>query len=207
MDEILEAITCGKCSKILNSPIILPCSHTICKEHTENVEFIICLECDAEHSIPEEGIEFPSDRRLTAIINARIQDIDYGIEHNEAKEAYEEIESTIEDFRHILSHPHEYTQDIISDLQNKVSIIGESLVLHINQEKERLINDLETYQERCKDYRISEPNKKKINELDRQLKENQNELIGWKLELNKFDELNEILTKIFIILYSKLGQK
>ena len=78
MDIILNAIKCAICHEILESPVFLPCSDSICKKHISNQtnDVIRCEKCGVEHQIPTNG--FPRNPSLEAIIKSDIGHIDFG---------------------------------------------------------------------------------------------------------------------------------
>ena len=64
-------LICCICKLVLSStPISLPCSHVICKEHlldnTAKNGSIICLECDQEFDVPSKG--FPSNKIVSSVL-------------------------------------------------------------------------------------------------------------------------------------------
>ena len=50
-----------KCKLLLESPVVLVCAKTVCKEHLGQFEnsgkSFKCICCDKEHSVPEDGFQ------------------------------------------------------------------------------------------------------------------------------------------------------
>lgn len=60
MNILDEIIKCKTCKRIFNKPVILPCGHSICKHHLDNIKAnkvkqVFCKSCDSFHDIPECG--------------------------------------------------------------------------------------------------------------------------------------------------------
>ena len=70
MEKARKAISCVECLKRLESPVFLPCSHSICENHVKEVNktSIKCGECGVEHKIPENA-GFPRNHALEDIIS------------------------------------------------------------------------------------------------------------------------------------------
>ena len=81
MDRILNAMKCGFCHEMLESPVILPCSCNICNKHVSNQTngVITCQKCGIEHQIPANG--FQPNSALKVIIEAEIANLDFGSVH------------------------------------------------------------------------------------------------------------------------------
>jgi hypothetical protein len=95
MDRIRNAIKCSICHEILESPVILPCTDTICLKHVSNQSngVVRCGKCGVEHQIPANG--FLSVPSLEAIIKSEIGHFDFGSVHNKAKKSCESFENAL----------------------------------------------------------------------------------------------------------------
>ena len=72
MYQILKAIECSNCHQIMSEPVILPCSHSICKEHVDKTNPTIrCIKCNETHSLPRSGM-FPRSEALENIISINL---------------------------------------------------------------------------------------------------------------------------------------
>ena len=84
--DLKNIFTCNYCDLILKSPVILPCSESICENHVleliEGKDYedkIKCQFCNDEHEIPKKG--FPKDQRTAKLINMEFNRMDFGKEH------------------------------------------------------------------------------------------------------------------------------
>ena len=64
MDKVKKAIKCVNCLEVLKSPVLLPCSHSICDKHVtdSDKETIKCGLCKVDHLIPEMKSAFRRTR-------------------------------------------------------------------------------------------------------------------------------------------------
>lgn len=147
MNKITNAIKCGNCKSVLQSPVLLPCEHSICKLHITSKP-IKCERCGEEHEPPSTG--FPTNRALAEIIDAQINELSFGRTHEEAKHSCSDLESLLTDFNDLLNDPVHFVVHEIGLLKNMVQIKTEELKLKIESESEILIKTLDEYQVRCK---------------------------------------------------------
>ena len=185
MDTILNAIKCAICREILESPVFLPCSDSICKKHVTNQSngVIRCEKCKVEHRIPTNG--FPSNPSLEAIIKSEIGQLDFGCHHKEAKKSCESFENALKEVEVLLTDPHFFIHERISELKNTVQLKGEELKLIIDQEMRKLIDRLEEYERQSKEYLSSNEIKEESKKFDNELKIAQSNLDSWLESLNK----------------------
>ena len=185
MDRILNAMKCAICNKIIESPLILPCSDNICKKHVSNQTncVIRCEKCGVEHRIPING--FQENSALQAIIEAEIANLDFGNVHKEAKKSCESFEKALKEFELLLKDPNFYTHDKIDELKNSVQLKGEELKLIIDQEVTKHIDRLEEYERQCREYLSSNEFKEESKKLESEMKIAQSNLESWLESLNK----------------------
>jgi hypothetical protein len=83
-----EKLKCKDCQLILQSPVILPCGHSICKNHigviNDNENFYHCQPCDKDH----KQTQFPSNAWAIDLINGLVG-------YKRAENACESLKSTI----------------------------------------------------------------------------------------------------------------
>ena len=185
MDIILNAIKCAICHEILESPVFLPCSDTICKKHVSNQSnnVIRCEKCGVEHKIPTNG--FPPIPFLEAIIKSDIGHLDFGSVHKEAKKSCESFDEALKEFEVLIKDPYVYTHERISELKNSVQLKGEELKLIIDQEMKKLFDRLDDYERQSKEYLSSNEFKVESQKLENELKLAQSKLDSWLESLNK----------------------
>ena len=186
MNKILNAIKCAICREILESPVILPCYDTICKKHVINHindVNIRCEQCGVEHQIPTNG--FHPNNALKEIIDAEIANLELGSVHKEAKKSCESVEETLKELETILKDPHFYTHEKISELKNAVELKGEEMKLIIDKEIKKLIDRLEEYERKSKEFLSSYKFKVESKKLEKDLKLSKYNLDSWFESLNK----------------------
>lgn len=193
MESIQKAIKCSACNKVLETPVFLPCSHSICKKHViekNRGDKLRCAKCGFDHEIPANG--FPVIEALCEIIEAKIGTIDLGSTYKEATESCAKFNGYVEEMENLVNNPTSYTYDEISQLKSRVHLKSEQLKLKIDKETEKLLNKLKEYQTRCDDSLTTDSylngKRKRYNELNKETYSAS--LASWKSELNelKFDE-------------------
>lgn len=167
---ILDAIKCVNCQKLLETPVILPCTHSICEKHSlklnsdddddeDNLknQTIFCNACGVEHSIPLKG--FTHNAALAQIVNARIDKIDLGEEHTNAKRMCEKLDDLITKCQQIVRDPTNFTYEAIYFLKNESLIKGETMKLlltttssiaDVDTKVDRVMDLLDEFKEECK---------------------------------------------------------
>lgn len=151
MDRIMKAINCSECQQVLETPIILPCQHSICQKHVNEKNIgdkIRCSKCGVEHEIPANG--FLVVEALCEIIESQIGSIDFGSVHKEAVESCGQLGRYIQDIENLLSDPSEYIYEEISRLKNRLQVKSEEIKFKIDIETDKLLNKLNDYQNQCK---------------------------------------------------------
>lgn len=62
-----EFFYCAECNELYDSPVVLPCSHSICKRHIDQaVRFFKCSQCKLDIRIPVEG--FIQNKELARMV-------------------------------------------------------------------------------------------------------------------------------------------
>jgi hypothetical protein len=164
MKKILSAIKCQHCKDILESPVVLPCGHSICDKHFNNHKgTIICIECEIDHEIPKNGISFPPNFELTKLLESEIGNLDFGIVHKDAKESCEKLDDLLNIVEHTLNDPFNFIYEAIEYLKNVVQLKGDSPFLNFHlltlEQEMKLKNDgkmkryftkLDEYKNECK---------------------------------------------------------
>ena len=174
-------IICTLCNTRLESPIILPCLETICEKHvnemkTDSAEKIKCLSCKEEHKIPEDG--FMRDELLEKIISDKNQ-IDLGkIPANKCND----LRNTIDQLRAITQDPENFLYEYFKKITNQIDIHKEIIISKIEQHYDKLLKEIQTYQENFKSKlnKNFETQNKIINDAE-------NHLDLWQNKLEKAD--------------------
>lgn len=208
MDKVKKAIKCISCLEILESPVLLPCSHSICFKHVRDVsnESIKCEICEVDHRIPSK-IGFPKNQALEEIIEANIDSLYFGKSHIEALENCNQLESVLKSVDRLESDPYEYSREEFHELRNRVYLKSEQLKMNVDQKKDELLNFLTEFEVKCGNILpcIKKQNRrKKFNKLSRKsfnnfnrvreqaksdLKSWLNDLDGVKIDEAKWEEI------------------
>ena len=185
MDIINNAIKCAICHKLLESPVLLPCSCNICNKHVKNqyADLFRCEKCGVKHQIPTNG--FHANNALQVLIEAEIDKLDFGSIYKSAKKSSESVEEMLNEFKLLLRDPYFYTQERINELKNAVQLKGEELKLRIDEEMQKLIDRLEEYERQSREYLSTNEFKEESKKLEDELKTTQSNLDSWLESLNK----------------------
>ena len=185
MDRILNTLKCPNCNEVLESPVILPCNHTICEKHVSNQtnECIKCEKCGAEHRIPVNG--FQPNLALQEQIDIGIAHLDFGSVHNKAKKSCESFGEFLNKIEAILKDPFVIAHERINELKNSVQLKGEELKLKIDQEMKKLIDRLDEYERQSKEYSSSNEIKLESEKLKTELKSAHSNLDTWLRSLEE----------------------
>lgn len=194
MDKVSKAIKCVNCKQILSSPVILPCGHSICEKHVRSAQSIQCGKCGLEHKVPQSG-RFPTNEPLSEIIETKIEALNLGQHHSNAREACKLLQDELKLVNLILNDPNTFTYEVISELENRVDLKREKLKVQIDDEANILIDKLKDYKTRCSDatkgINVREKHSAEANELEEAMKLAEGELDTWQSVLNKVDRFDE----------------
>src|SRR5579883_2109119 len=114
MNKISNIINCVNCRNVLSSPILLPCSHSVCKCHIdETSQSCMCNQCGILHS---EG-RFLINKALSDLIEAQLNTLDFGTTYKEAMESCDQLNSFIGKIDHLIKEPDYYIYDVFSELR------------------------------------------------------------------------------------------
>jgi hypothetical protein len=157
MNKITSAITCVNCKNVLESPVFLPCSHSICQKHTQKrnrdgqLKAVICHTCNIEHPVPTSG-EFPKNAQLADLIDSRINEFDFGKDYNDAKHSCQQFDEMLTKLEHVLADPRNYSYEMINNMRNKVQLRGEELKMKIDEKMDQVFSQISKYDESCKEF-------------------------------------------------------
>lgn len=187
MNKIQSAIKCPKCSKVLSTPIILPCGHSICQEHTGvEQKQIVCEKCGRSH----ENIEFPINEQLMEIIDAEVASINFGVVHEDATQSFNLLDEALTRFETILNDPIYFVHESVTDLKSKINLKTEELKLLIDETSQRLLNELDEYEKQCTENIETSRPESGLDEFKKLRDETRAKMRSWSNFLNqlKYDE-------------------
>lgn len=147
MNELLKALKCVDCHKVLATPVCLPCGHLICKSHADSAdEQVICCKCGVQH----KNQTFPIVEPIVDMINAQIDRIDFGHEHKMTVESCDKLKREIDKNGSTLNDMENFIHESIGSLKNRILVRSEELKNQIQELTNDIIVDLENYETRCK---------------------------------------------------------
>lgn len=208
MNKILAAIKCPNCSKVLSTPILLPCGHSLCQEHVKQKDkYLVCRECGKSHD--NQG--FLVNKPLMDIITAHIESIDFGFVHQEAKNSCDRLDETLRKAESILNDLGYFVHETIAELKQQVNLKREEYKLSIDEAAQRVIDELEEFEKQCI-LNLDETDFVTRRDEFKQIKDNAREnLANWYAFLNelrynekKCNQTNEDSSLCFENFYKKL---
>ena len=199
MNLINEVIICNSCKEKLKAPVFLPCGHSICKHHVEEMEEnnnkrrkIECANCSETHEIPHNG--FVPNRALEHLMKLKIDKLDLGEEYNSAFEKFSLFADLLEYFNRVKNDPEMKIHTLLSDLRNKVDLRREVLKDEIDKKALEMIEKINEYEKDCKgSIKLNSNLDKKIDEWESEIEKSR--LFLNTLERNT-EKWNEISTKM-----------
>jgi hypothetical protein len=195
MEMIKEAIKCAECKSVLESPVFLPCSDSICKKHVkEGASEFHCLACDIIHQVPNVG--FPVNKALAVLLKRKIQNSKFSPEYNRALESIKHLENKVDEAKLFQRDPHFFINKVISELKSETDILRDEFKLAIDQKADAIIKDLDEYEQECKSNLNSRDVAKKLDEMSIIIREINDDLAAWQETLRDFDAKEEILKLI-----------
>ena len=167
MERVIKALKCVECYEILESPVLLPCSHSICEKHVraDSKDSLKCGECGVDHQIPSKtgfpknhaleeiisgcGTGCSNNQALEEIISSKLGSLDFGRAHIQIREHCDKLESLLVKIDCLKSDPMVYIYEEFDKLKNRVHIKTEELKLCVDQKAEQVLDMLKEYQAKC----------------------------------------------------------
>lgn len=184
MNKIKSIIKCPNCFNIFTDPVVLPCGHSLCQDHinTED-EQVVCLMCKRSH----RNTSFAVNQALIDLIAAQVDSINFGFVHNDAKKACIQLEDGLAEVDQVLNDSSMLIHQFIAELKNKVELKSEQLKLFIDEETQKLVDDLDGYENECKENLNTNSFLSSLNEFKESRDTTQEALTKW---LCCLDQLN-----------------
>lgn len=189
MDQILKALKCVNCKQTLKKPVVLPCSHMICKSHTETGnKQVICLDCGATHS----NNEIVFVKAVEDMINAKLASFEFGASHAAARKSLDEFNNLLDKNELTLKSFPDLISEKISELKNEVLLKREQIKLIVDQRADQIIENLEQYKNRCAENLNQISFKANLIQVEKTNKTAKIQCKEWSNQLNelKYDEEN-----------------
>jgi hypothetical protein len=189
MSGFLEIIKCIHCKLILQSPINLPCGHTICQKHItdQNCHLFACLSCRKTHTVPGNG--FPAKLSLVSFIDMKLAS------YNNALNACNSLKSTIYEMALSKIDQKSQFEREITELKSGIRSQRDELIKEITSKSEQMINEIEIYENKCQNLleTVSDSFEKANNQV---VDENKEKLEKWLKEFSNLQTTSEVNLEI-----------
>ena len=140
-DDILK---CNVCNSLLESPVVLPCSETICKKHVTEIK-IKCKFCNNDHQVPHNG--FPSDKRLSKLLSREYYKINFEENHSKAVKSCKDFEKIIDEFKTTIDYPYYKILEYFNNIRKKLDVSKKVAISNIAKKHSILSKEVEKYEE------------------------------------------------------------
>lgn len=147
MDQIQKLVTCTKCNDVFKTPVVLPCGHSTCQEHIRQASFVSCFVCGKIHET--ENKEFVVNESLLGLITAQIASIDFGEEHQQAKEACDLLQAELDKHERLLGDLNYLIHQNVKELRNRVILHTEIIKLQADENEAKYLEYLDEYEKKC----------------------------------------------------------
>lgn len=184
MNSLIE---CPICNSKLECPVILPCSHTICRKHEDKeMKKITCPICMEDHMISEKS-SFPLNALAQALLDCKLEKLDLGVEHRVAVESFEDLKQLVDEFKQMREHPDVKINESISELRNRIDLRREMCKKQIDDEAHELIDELDAYEAKCQAALVTRQ-RDGSHETDEMIKQLEKEMASWEKEIVTFEK-------------------
>lgn len=192
MNSLIE---CPKCRQILVEPVLLPCSHTVCKKHADEKKKLTCPKCLVEHDIPPHG--FLLNGFVCDLLEREFEKIQLPVEHRVAFESMRNLRRLVEKIHTMSEHPDVAIHSVVSDLKSLIDLRREEEKKKIDEEGEKLVRELDEYERKCQasvsqqrsgveDLQLSSDAIKLLANVERDLEAWKRELKSFRRDMNKW---------------------
>ena len=154
--DLKSIVSCNYCNCVLKSPVILPCSESICQMHVEKMKIISkgsssqtinCYFCKREHCIPTDG--FPKDMRTSKLIENKFHEMDLGNEHKKAIDSCKEMEKMIDKLQNLTKDPEKFINGYFDKIINEIYLLREEHKLKIDQWHQNCFDEIQNHKKEC----------------------------------------------------------
>ena len=224
MIDISETMSCAVCSNVLESPLVLPCGHSICKVHLtisltmstsdelsssssqpsdpkkrrtnqEKKTKIFCVKCDTDQEVGENGL--PVNKLAEELLSHKLHKIEFCEKYKEATNAFKKLDAFISECELFARDAESEIADTIGDIKRRVDLCREQLKARIDHNALELINDLEAFEMECREpFAIKRFEELKDGFVKTHLSLAKDEARQWLASLNSFENNRDVWIKI-----------
>jgi hypothetical protein len=152
-ESVKKLITCKWCQSIVDEPVVLPCSETVCRKHSDEISKSQCRLCDRFHVL-KDSEQFPANKVVRDLFELKINDLDLGPNHKNASERVTELKDFMNGFIKLREQPDEFVFERFSRQRNKVDLAREKLILEINNFSDLLISKIDSQEKRVQSHLV-----------------------------------------------------
>lgn len=185
MNSLVE---CPICKRTLEEPVLLPCSHTVCKKHerdstTTTRNSLTCPTCRAAHDVPEQG-GFLFNAIAKEFVERRFERLYLGVEHKVAVDAFLELKRLLTTTKGIHDNPDVKIHETIGELKNRIDLRREKAKEEIDQEAVGLIDEFEAFEAHLQASLAAVGSAASSHETKMLIESLENKIDVWESELN-----------------------
>lgn len=188
-------IQCLICKNKLAEPVILPCGHTVCKEHTVNSSSK-CPKCQKSYQVPKKG--YISNKLAENLLeNNNLEELEIGLEHTMVIDSWENLKELLSDYERIRADPGFEINRVLDELRNKIDLRREEAKKKIDDEALELIKQLDEYEKKrkavfeSKASIVLDKNEDLVNLVKSELVCWENDLFSFEKKIKKWKQINE----------------
>ncbi len=177
-EKLNELFNCKLCSKLLHEPILLPCSKTVCKIHTEVIASKECNFCTKFHHIPEDG--FPANEFVEKQLEMQLNRINFNFFHfTDCQILLEDLNKKINEVEFIRNDTENFIYEYFSEITREVDLRRDTLIRVITEYSNKIIEKINKLRQEC------------LFSSSHELKTAEEVLDTCKLEMNELKEMFE----------------
>lgn len=190
------SIECPICDRNYESPVFLPCGHSVCKKHEPlNDDKLKCPTCKKEHLVPYDG--FPRNLLAEAFL-VKLEKIDHGSKHKEVVDSIQKLKTLLNELKQLEKHPEDEISAVVGELRNKIDLRREEEKKRIDDGALALVDEFDEYEKVCraaldanKTDLLTNETKMLIMSLDKDLYTWEKELRTFERNFDKWKEIHE----------------
>jgi hypothetical protein len=194
VDEIERKLQCVACKNRIDVPKLLPCGYTLCNKcandittkRTTQVDFT-CSICNSKHLIPEHG--FPIQRLVQELLDLKSIKVYRSGVYEKADCILKQFQLNLYNFNNLIQKSDVYLHDYCDLVRGKVASLSEKRIAEIAVLRDKLINEINSYEESFLKKNIID-----VSKFDGLVKNYEKCLLEWNLYLKRA-ETSEIFVE------------
>jgi hypothetical protein len=198
LDSIKSILNCKFCVRILENPVILPCGETICDKHDESFrvkETAKCPICDEYHTLGESE-RFLANKGFERLLATEISKLELGEDYREAAKLLDELNN----LKSVYDEMGSNTEDLVGEkflaMRRKVDLIRDEIIQKVHDCSEKIISDINAYEEECKLNLSNVESKIRLSEGVFDLSGIKADLSHWRTRMKKLYDDDELCNEI-----------